>query len=229
MIELHNGDCLEVMRGMADNSVDLVLTDPPYKIITGGDSGGANSTRPKGMLSGDRKIMPSVPCFSLWLAECYRVLKNGTHAYFMVNSSNLLEMQNTVVASGFKIHNLLVWQKNNNTPSQFYMKNCEYVIFARKGKAKWINNIGASKTVHSFDNIIGNKVHPTEKPIKLMEFYVNNSSSIGDVVLDPFLGSGTTGVAALNLNRSFIGIEKDLQYFDIATKRINDAKAHIMI
>jgi site-specific DNA-methyltransferase (adenine-specific) len=216
------GDCLERMKEIPDGSVDMILTDVPYKVITGGDSDGKNSKRPKGMLSGNRELMKSVPKFEDWLPECYRVLKNDTHAYFMVNYTNLIKLHLQVEKAGFKVHNLLVWQKNNNTPSQFYMKNCEYIIFARKGKAKWINDIGGSKTVHQFNNVLGNKVHPTEKPVDLMEFYISNSSDENDTILDPFMGSGTTGVACVNLNRNFIGIELDEGYFDIAKKRIDD-------
>jgi site-specific DNA-methyltransferase (adenine-specific) len=222
MIRLENAECIEFMKKLENDSVDLIVTDPPYKIITGGDSNGKNSTRPKGMLSGNRELMKTVPKFNEWLPECYRVLKEGSHAYFMVNFSNLFELQQAVVTSGFQIHNLLVWQKNNNTPSQYYMKNCEYIIFARKGKAKWINDIGGSKTVHQFNNILGNKVHPTEKPVDLMEFYIKNSSNENDIILDPFMGSGSTGIACLNTNRRFIGCELDEGYFEIATKRIQD-------
>ena len=74
--------------------------------------------------------------------------------------------------------------------------------------------------MHSFDNIIGNKQHPTEKPVDLMKLYVENSSQVGDTVLDPFMGVGSTGVACKELGRNFIGVELDEQYFDIATKRI---------
>ena len=85
------------------------------------------------------------------------------------------------------------------------MKNCEYVFLLRKGKAKWINNIGARKTVHRFNNIISNKTHPTEKPVELMRFYIENSSNENDIVLDPFMGTGSTGVACIEKNRRFIG------------------------
>ena len=101
------------------------------------------------------------------------------------------------------------------------MKNCEYVLFLRKGDTKYINNIGKSKTVHQFNNIIGNKVHPTEKPVDLLKFYITNSSNVGDVVLDPFMGSGSTGVACINTGRYFIGIELDEKYFNIAKERID--------
>lgn len=221
MINLMQGDCLELMKGIESESIDLVITDPPYKTITGGDSNGANSERPKGMLRGNRKLFKFQNIdIKLWMDQIYRVLKFGTHCYVFTNALNLLEMMECAKESGFKLHNVLVWEKNNCTPSQFYMKNCEYVLFLRKGKAKWINDIGGSKTVHKFNNIIGNKLHPTEKPVELIEYYLLNSSQKNDVVLDPFMGSGSTGLACLNTGRNFIGIELDPQYFEIAKNRI---------
>lgn len=222
MIDLRHGDCLELMKDIPDKSVDMILTDPPYKTITGGDSNGANSTRPKGMLCGNRKLFTHQNDIKIadWLPEIYRVLKEGSHCYIFTNSLNLREMLNEADKCGFKLHNLLVWEKNNCTPSQYYMKNCEYVLFLRKGKAKWIKDIGGSKTVHHFNNIIGNKVHPTEKPVDLLGFYIENSSEENDTVLDPFIGAGSTGIACLNTNRNFIGIELDDNYFSIAKDRI---------
>lgn len=221
-IDLRLGDAIDIMKTMKKNSIDCVVTDPPYKIITGGDSNGKNSLRPKGMLKGNRELMRTIPKFSDWLLELFRVLKDGSQNYVMVNSSNLLKMANEIEKAGFKIQNFLVWQKNNCTPSQYYMKNCEYTIFFRKGKSKYINDIGGSKTVHSFNNIIGNKVHPTEKPTELMEFYISNSTNEYDTVLDPFMGSGSTGLACRNLSRNFIGIEKELDYFEIAKIKIHN-------
>ena len=221
-IDLRLGDCLEILKTIPSESIDCLVTDPPYKIITGGDSNGKNSVRPKGILKGNRELMKTIPKFSDWLPEMFRVLKDGTQNYVMVNSSNLLKMANEIEKTGFKIQNFLIWQKNNCTPSQFYMKNCEYTLFFRKGKSKYINDIGGSKTVHSFNNIIGNKLHPTEKPIDLMEFYIRNSTNENDIVLDPFMGSGTTMLACKNLNRKGIGIEKEQMYFDISRQRTDD-------
>lgn len=113
-----------------------------------------------------------------------------------------------------------VGEKNNCTPSQYYMKNCEYVLFLRKGKAKWINDIGGSKTVHQFNNIIGNKTHPCEKPVDLLKFYIANSSNEGDVVFDPFSGTGSTLVASKELGRNYLGYEIDEEYYSIAKKRL---------
>lgn len=222
MIDLIFGDCIEKMKSLQDRSIDLVITDPPYKTIGGGDSNGKNSVRPKGILSGNRKLFKhqNDVLAGQYIPELYRVLKDGSHCYIFTNSMNMREMLNAAYDAGFKLHNILVWEKNNCTPSQFYMKNCEYILFLRKGKAKWINNIGSSKTAHHFDNIIGNKQHPTEKPVDLMKFYIENSTNLGDIVLDPFMGSGSTGIACVETGRDFIGIELDSEYFSTAQKRI---------
>ena len=179
MLELnriYNEDCLEGMKRIPDGSVDLVVTDPPYRTITGGDSNGANSTRPKGMLRGNRKLFTHQTniTFAQWMPECFRVQKEQTHCYVFTNALNLKDALVESERAGYKFINLLVWQKNNCTPSQFYMKNCEYVLFLRKGKSKYINDIGGSKTVHSFNNMLGNKQHPTEKPEDLISFYIAN-------------------------------------------------------
>lgn len=119
---------------------------------------------------------------------------------------------------GFDLHNLLVWEKDNAVTNRWYMKNCEYVILGRKGPAKKINNCG-SKTVHKFKNPRP-KVHPTEKPVDLMRLYVENSTSPGDLVFDPFAGSGSTGVACMETGRRFLGVEMDHQYYITACCRL---------
>lgn len=207
---------------MDENSVDLIVTDPPYKTITGGDSDGKNSVRPKGMLQGNRKLFKHQKLrISDWMPELFRILKEESHCYIFTNALNLEEMLMESRKAGFKLHNLLVWEKNNNTPSQYYMKNCEYVLFLRKGKAKWIKDIGGSKTVHKFKNISGKKLHPTQKPVDLLEFYIRNSSDEGDIVFDPFMGSGSTAIAALSSGRNYLGFELDEKYYDIAIERLN--------
>ena len=223
MLELNKVYNMDFLNNdLEDESIDLIITDPPYKTITGGDSDGINSKRPKGMLDGNRKLFKYQKLeIKSWMSELYRVLKNGSHCYIFTNALNMKEMLNESEKAGFKLHNILVWEKNNCTPSQYYMKNCEYILFLRKGKAKYINEIGNSKTVHKFNNIIGKKLHPCEKPIDILKMYINNSSNQNDVVLDPFMGSGSTLVACKELNRNYIGYEIDKQYFDITKKRID--------
>lgn len=220
-IQIYNVDSIQFMKQMEEGSVSLVVTDPPYKTITGGNSDGANSKRPQGMLDGNRKLFKHQKLkISEWMCELYRVLKDGSHCYIMTNSLNMEEMLTESRKAGFKLHNILVWEKNNCTPSQFYMKNCEYVLFLRKGRAKWINDIGGSKTVHKFNNIIGKKTHPCEKPIELLKFYINNSTDEDTVVFDPFMGTGSCGIACKELGVDFIGCELDKEYFDIAKERL---------
>lgn len=209
------------MIEMESETIDLILTDPPYKTITGGDSNGKNSERPSGMLRGNRKLFKHQKMsISDWMPEIYRILKDKSHAYIFTNSLNLRKMLNEAEKVGFKLHNVLVWQKNNCTPSQYYMKNCEYVLFLRKGKAKYINDIGGSKTVHQFNNIIGRKTHPCEKPIELLKFYIANSTKEGDTVFDPFAGTASVLVAAKKLNRNFMGYEIDEDYYKIGKLRL---------
>lgn len=218
-MKLINDDCLRAIRNIKDNSIDLIITDPPYKVISGGKP--HKPEQPGGMLSkNDGKIFKHNDIKPEdWFPELYRVLKDECHCYIMINTINLENYLRLARESGFLLHSVLSWKKNNATPSRWYMKNCEFVLFLRKGKAKMINNNG-SKMIHEFKNIIGNKKHPTEKPVDLMEFYINNSSNKGDLILDPFMGCGSTGLACRNTNRDFIGIEIDREYFNIAWDRI---------
>ena len=211
-------DAIEVLKRLKDESFSLILTDPPYKVISGG-TGGKNA--PKGMLSkNDGKIFTHNNIkFSDYMGELYRVLKPDSQAYFFTNFLNLEELMKEVQKVGFKIHNLLVWEKNNTTPNRWYMKNCEYVLFCRKGKAKSINEPG-SQTVHKFDNIMGNKIHETEKPLDLLRMYIRNSTKEGEMILDPFAGSGSTCLAALLENRRCTTIEIDETYIPKIKERL---------
>lgn len=107
------------------------------------------------------------------------------------------------------------------------MKNCEYVLFLKKGKAKWIHNIGRSKTVHEFDNIIGKKTHPCEKLVGLLKFYTANSSNNDDIVFDSFAGTDSTLLAAKELDRQWLGYEIDEKYYNIAINRLDHCNGGI--
>ena len=131
-------------------------------------------------------------------------------------------MLNEAQNAGFKLHNILIWKKNNKTPNRWYMKNCEFILFFRKGKSFPINNMGSSQCIEC-DNISGkNKLHQTQKPIELLEYLIKTYTNESDLVLDSTMGSGSTCVAAKNLNRKYIGIELDEEYFEIAKERINN-------
>ncbi len=234
MISLIHGDCLEEMKKVHDGSIDLVLTDCPYKIV----SGGCTKVPFKGETSGilthrqtekrtdwvddvrsGKMFKHNDLDFSDWLPELFRVCKEKSHTYIMINSRNLSELQTKAKAVGFAFQNLLIWDKGNVTPNRWYMQGFECILMLRKGGAKNINNLGSSNILR-VPNIIGKKLHPTEKPPALLEILIANSSLECETILDPFMGSGTTGVACKNLNRNFIGIELDKEYFNIAQKRI---------
>ena len=219
-VDLYNEDCLEVMDRMISDGVkvDCVITDPPYKVISGGSKKRHN--RPTGILAkNDGKIFKHNNLKEeLWFPKVYEVLKDNSHCYIFTNTLNLERYLRLAREAGFKLHNVLVWKKNNCTPSQYYMKNGEYILFLRKGKAKYINNMG-NKTIYEFDNV-KNKLHETEKPVPLLEMYVLNSSNEGDTILDFTMGSGSLGEACVLNNRNFIGIEIDKDKFDIAKDRI---------
>lgn len=208
-----NADARDILNRIESNTFDLLITDPPYRVISGGKP--KKKGQPSGMLSkNDGKIFKHNDIkFSEWVPEVYRVLKEGAHAYIFTNLLNLWELKSACVEAGFKIHNLLVWEKNNAVVNRWYMKNCEYVLFLRKGAAKAIIDSG-SKTVHQFQNIIGNKLQPTEKPSELLQFYANNSSSVGDWVLDPFGGSLSLARTLLGTGIKTFSIEKDRQWYN---------------
>lgn len=214
---LAHADAKTILNKLKTESFDMILTDPPYRVISGG-TGGKNA--PRGMLSkNDGKIFDNNDIqFEEYIPECYRVLKPDRQAYFFTNFLNLQPLMEAVQRAGFKIHNLLVWLKNNATPNRWYMKNCEYVLFCYKGKAKAISNCG-SKTVHQFDNIKGQKLHETEKPIELLKMYIENSTEEGDWILDPFAGSGSTMAASLLLNRKVFTCEIDKKYLAVIKNR----------
>jgi site-specific DNA-methyltransferase (adenine-specific) len=225
---IEQGDCLELMKDIPDESIDLVVTDPPYKIVSGGCTTKKNAT--SGVLNNSKKEVKSGKLFEHneldfkdWLLEIYRILKPNTHCYIMINGRNLAELQYASEEVGFAYQNLLVWDKGNVTPNKWYMNRCEFILMLRKGKAKNIKNMG-STTLIAVKNIIGKKVHPTEKPTELLEFLITNSSNENDIILDPFMDSGSTCVAAVNTNRHYIGFELDDKYFDIACKRLDEVE-----
>lgn len=225
MVNLIQGDCLEKMKNIPDQSVDLIVTDCPYLVVQGGRTGdktpkgGIFSTHHEDFKKG-RVFTENNLDFSDWLPHLYRILKDRCHCYIMINGRNLAELQTKAVAEGFSYQNLLVWDKGNKTPNRYYMQQLEFILMFTKNGSRNINEMGTGN-LFSIKNMVGKKVHPTEKPVELMEILIKNSSNEMQVVCDPFMGSGTTGVACNNLNRHFIGIEKDDKYFEIAKNRIN--------
>lgn len=250
--QVTNQDCLEYMAKIATESVDCCITDCPYKIVAGGirpsHSAGIDysKTDPKGclnrgkktisekwLLNGSTDIASAVRNgkmfahndieFKDWLPELYRILKQGTHTYIMVNARNLKDLQVEAERAGFIFQNLLIWdKKNTQTPNKYYMQSAEFILMLRKGKAKNINNMG-SKTVLSVPNFIGKtskKLHPTQKPISLLEILLLNSTNLNEIVIDPFCGSGSLALACQKHNRNFLCCDIDPEYTDMANNNL---------
>ncbi len=237
-MKLYNDDCLNVLRRMDSETVDCVVTDCPYHIVSGGCTNDAvkigRYTEPTCMLnkmSGGNDQLSNTRSgklfshndieFREWLPQVYRILKMDTHCYIMINSRNLKELWQAAEEAGFEYQNLLVWDKGNATPNKYYMQAYELILMLRKGAARNINEMG-TQNILRVPNITRVKYHPTEKSVELMEILIENSTNEGDIVIDPFMGSGATGVACRELRRDFIGCEIDEKYFKIAKERIEN-------
>ena len=146
----------------------------------------------------------------------------------MTNHINLIHILNTFTANGFHFIKSLIWDKGNKIMGQYYMSQFEYILFFRKGKGIKINDCGTSDILSvpnkKLKDTNGKNLHDTEKPVDLMKILIENSSAENELVLDPFMGIGSTGIACMNTNRNFIGIELDQKYFEIAEKRIKEAR-----
>ena len=219
---LYLGDALHIMPSVAP--VDLAISDVPYSLTTGGVS--KSSKTMSGIFASHnyandgQLIMATVP-FPEMMDALYSALKDDADCYVMANDKNVHPLTEASLGAGFGFHNLLVWDKITPTANRWYMKNLEFTLYLWKGRARTIKNPSAKQLIRGgIDKVSG---HPTEKPVYLMAEYIANSSDVGEMVLDPFMGSGTTGVAAIQLGRRFTGIEIDESYFDIACERIRKA------
>ena len=226
--KLLQGDCLELMKKIPNESIDLIVTDPPYRVTSKGNTGNSGGMLKKDIFSkGKVFTYNDIDCIK-YAPEFYRILKDGTHLYIMTNHKNLAHMINTFLNSKFHFIKSLIWNKGNKIMGHYYMSQFEYILFFRKGKGKKINNCGISDILSipnkKTKNLKGENLHDTEKPVELMKILIENSSKENEIILDPFMGSGTTGVACVNTNRNFIGIELDENYFNIAKDRIEKAK-----
>ena len=230
-IKLYNGNCLELMKLIPDKSIDLILTDPPYKITARGNGGNSGGMFQKKEVNNGKVFKVNDLEIEDWLPEFYRVLKDGTHCYIMTNNKNITHYLSVIDSSLFHFIKNLIWVKDNKIMGQTYMSQFEYVIMLRKGKHKRINDCGQGDVLQipnkKMKNLEGKTIHDTEKPVKLNEILIANSSNEGETVLDPFMGVGSCGVACVNTNRNFIGIELDEGYYNIAKERIESAQSEI--
>jgi len=221
---IYNEDCLEGMKRLPDGSIDLVLTDPPYKVTSRGNAGNSGGMLQKDINKKGQVFKNNDIEIENYLPIFYDKLKEKSHCYIMTNHTNLVHFLKVIDNSEFHFIKSLVWDKGNKIMGQYYMSQFEYILFLRKGAGKMINNCGTSDILSvpnkKTKDKNGDNIHDTEKPVKLMQVLIENSSQSGDIILDPFIGSGTTAVAALKTKRKIIGYELEEKYYNMAIKRM---------
>ena len=219
MIDLHLGDCLEVMKQIPDKSVDLVLTDPPYNIAR------ENNFSTMGRAGIDFGEWDKGFDLFSYIDQVSRILKKDGSFVVFNAWKNLGAISDYADTQGFETKDMIRLEKSNPMPrnrDRRYITDYECAIWFVKEKAKWTFNRQDDKYQRpKFVACIESGLHPTQKNLSLMENLVKIHSNENNVVLDPFMGSGTTGLACKNLNRHFIGIEQNANYFEIAKGRIN--------
>jgi site-specific DNA-methyltransferase (adenine-specific) len=216
---LIQGDCRDVLPTLGP--VDCIVSDLPYKLESGGNTTGEMGGKfDRSNYDNSGQIIDCDIEFDEVMPLLFPLIRQG-HVYFMVNNRYVAAVENAARAAGFRFHNWLVWDKSTGTPNRWYMKNCEFTLFCFAGAALPINDCGSRQLIRA-PNVIGGE-HETQKPVELMAHYIGNSTAPGQTVLDPFMGSGTTGVAALQLGRKFVGIEITERHFDTACRRMERA------
>ena len=207
-VTIYHGDCREILPELPQ--VDLVLTDPPYGV----------SYKKKGE---EYMIGDTVNLIPYFLPLVREALKPDGAIYMFSSTTKLVDTL-PVFNTYFKLHSIIIWDKRiGQIPRQLshYKLRYEPILYGSKGLHR-LN--GYADDVFQCDIPRGKKrVHPTQKPIEIVEYLVGNSARDGSIVLDPFLGSGTTAVACINLNRKCIGIEIEEKYCEIAAKRCSQS------
>jgi site-specific DNA-methyltransferase (adenine-specific) len=218
-VTLYLGDCLDVLRDLPDGSVDAVVTDPPWMGYETGRYDASAWHKPIEYLS------PTA-----YAADLYRLLRDDTAVVLWCRWDVFSDHAGALVAAGFTVRNCIVWAKPNHTAGDLsgnLGNKHEMAVFAVKGK--WRRHEGREVNVweepHLFSR--GKRDHPTEKPVNLMARAVRLVGPEGATVLDPFMGSGTTGVACVQTGRKFIGVEIDPTYYAIAERRIAETRMQL--
>ena len=204
-----HGDCIKEMQKIPKNFIHLIITDPPY-----GDNVayGWNNKKIKNNKN------PLINCMAL--AEFYRVLKKNSSVYLFTNWKHYPFLTEFILRyTKFKIRHLVVWKKHNFGLGWAFRHQYELILVLEKGKPKY--HLTNFSDVQNATHINHNKEnHPHEKPVDLLKKMIEHSSKEGEIVLDPFCGSGSVCVACQEMKRKWIGIELDEKWVGVAEGRI---------
>ena len=240
------GDCIEALKALPSKSVDLVFADPPYNLQLGGDLTRPDNSKVDAV-DDDWDRFDSFAAYDsftqAWMTECQRVLKDDGAIWVIGSYHNIFRVGSILQNLGFWIPNDIVWRKSNPMPNfkgTRFTNAHETLIWASKSKGarRYTFNYDAMKMANDelqmrsdwtlplctgeerLKDENGVKAHPTQKPEALLHRVILASTRPGDIILDPFFGTGTTGAAAKRLGRRYIGLERDPQYAKIAKERI---------
>jgi site-specific DNA-methyltransferase (adenine-specific) len=240
-ISLHQGDALELLRAAKDESFDLIFADPPYFLSNNGVTcqSGKRASVNKGAWDKAPTVAEIQDFNVAWLGECRRLLKPDGTLWVTGTAHNIYSVGFALQTLGYKILNDIAWYKVNPPPNlacRYFTHATETILWAkREERAKHTFNYqemkreNGGKQMQSLWQVrppvkhekrYGK--HPTQKPEQLLERIIRASSNEGDHLLDPFCGSGTTGVVAARLGRRFTGFDVDENYLRIASRRITD-------
>jgi site-specific DNA-methyltransferase (adenine-specific) len=217
--QLHQGDAVSWLRSIDSDSIDLLITDPPYESLEKHRSIGT-TTRLKNSKSSSNtwfKIFPN-DRFEALLTEVYRVLKNNRHFYLFCDVETMFVVKPIAENVGFKFWKPIVWDKQKIGMGYHYRSRYEMILFFEKGKRK-LNDLSIPDIIECPRIFRG---YPTEKPVSVSEILIQQSTQPGELIADPFMGSGSVGLAALRQGCHFIGNDISPEAIEISRSRMHD-------
>lgn len=241
-VRLLKGDCIEILKKARENSVDMIYADPPYFLSNGGITcqAGRMVSVDKGGWDKSRGVKGNHSFTLDWLKACRRVLKPNGTIWVSGTTHIIYSVGFAMQELGYKTLNEIIWYKRNAPPNlscRYFTHSTETVLWASKNekskhyfdyqlmkklnKGKQMRNVWEMSSPSHQEKKFGK--HPTQKPVELLKRILLASTKEGDLVLDPFCGSSTTGVAAVLLNRKYVGMELDEGYLGLSVKRLKEA------
>ena len=237
-------DIFKAIKKFEDKSIDMIFADPPYFLSGNGItcSGGKMVSVNKGEWDKTLSIKEKHKFNKKWIKECYRILKDNGTIWISGTLHNIYSIGMALEEEGFKIINNIIWQKTNPPPNlacKTFTHSTETILWARKDLKnvkytfnytlmKEINNNKQMKDVWTTSLTKPSEKkcgkHPTQKPLEILDRIILASTKEGDLILDPFCGSSTTGISAVGLNRSYIGIDNEKKYIELSIRRYKKMK-----
>ena len=236
------GDSLKILKNIEPKSIDMIFADPPYFLSGDGIScsGGKMVSVNKGAWDKSISIEEKHKFNRKWIRLCYQILKDNGTIWISGTMHNIYSIGMALEQEGFKIINNITWRKLNPPPNiscRAFVHSTETILWAKKdikkvkykfnyelmkklNNGKQMKDVWETSLTKQSEKKCGK--HPTQKPIELLEKIILGSTDEGDLILDPFNGSGTTGIVASKLNRKYIGIEKEKEYLDLTIRRKED-------